>query len=69
MRAAIEMVGRVAPTDAAVLLRGENGTGKGVLARAVHEQSQRGAHPFVVVNCPTLSDELLAPPTAISRPM
>jgi two-component system, NtrC family, response regulator AlgB len=60
MRAAVEMVGRVAPTDAAVLLRGENGTGKGVLARALHVQSARRAQPFVVVNCPTLSEELLA---------
>ena len=39
--------------------RGESGTGKGVLARALHAQSRRRAKPFVVVNCPTLSENLL----------
>jgi NtrC-family two-component system response regulator AlgB len=43
-----------------VLLRGENGTGKGVLARALHAFGPRRERPFVVVNCPTLSAELLA---------
>jgi NtrC-family two-component system response regulator AlgB len=60
MRAVLETMARAAAADVAVLLRGENGTGKGVLARALHAQSPRGARPFVVVNCPTLSDELLA---------
>jgi NtrC-family two-component system response regulator AlgB len=43
-----------------VLIRGESGTGKGVLARALHAGSPRRERPFVVVNCPTLSEELLA---------
>jgi two-component system, NtrC family, response regulator AlgB len=43
-----------------MLLRGENGTGKGVLARFLHAQSRRRDRPLVVVNCPTLSEELLA---------
>jgi NtrC-family two-component system response regulator AlgB len=43
-----------------VLLRGESGTGKGVLARALHAFSPRRERPFAVVNCPTLTDELLA---------
>ena len=60
MRSAVETAMRVAASDATMLLRGENGTGKGVLARAIHAQSPRAARPFVVVNCPTLSDELLA---------
>ena len=60
MRAVLETLTRAASADVAVLLRGENGTGKGVLARALHAQSARREHPFVVVNCPTLSDELLA---------
>jgi NtrC-family two-component system response regulator AlgB len=60
MRQALETAMRVALSDASVLLRGENGTGKGVLARAIHARSARAARPFVVVNCPTLSDELLA---------
>jgi len=59
MRAVLETLSRAAAADVAVLLRGENGTGKGVLARALHAQSPRRTHPFVVVNCPTLSEELL----------
>jgi NtrC-family two-component system response regulator AlgB len=43
-----------------VLLRGENGTGKGVLARLLHATSARKDAPFVVVNCPTLTEDLLA---------
>jgi NtrC-family two-component system response regulator AlgB len=43
-----------------VLLRGESGTGKSVLARMIHSLSPRNHEPFVVVNCPTLSEELLA---------
>ena len=60
MRAVLEVLQRAAPSQAAILLRGENGTGKGVLARAVHVQSQRREQPFVTVNCPTLSEDLLA---------
>ncbi len=60
MKAVLEVVARAASHDVAVLLRGENGTGKGVLARALHAQSPRRDRPFVVVNCPTLSEELLA---------
>ena len=47
------------PTDAAVLIRGESGTGKGVLARALHAWSRRSSGPFVTVSCPSLSAELL----------
>ncbi|MDR3636307.1 MAG: sigma-54 dependent transcriptional regulator [Isosphaeraceae bacterium] len=50
---------RVAPSDAAVLIRGENGVGKGVLAHALHGWSQRAAGPFVTVSCPSLSADLL----------
>lgn len=60
MRAAFELITRAATSDAPILLRGENGTGKGVLARAIHAQSKRSKRPFVTVNCPTLSEELLA---------
>jgi two-component system, NtrC family, response regulator AlgB len=60
MRAALDMLPPVAASDAAVLLRGENGTGKGVFARLLHAGSARRERPFVVVNCPTLSAELLA---------
>ena len=60
MRAVLEVATRAAASEAPVLLRGENGTGKGVLARAIHAASPRRGHPFVTVNCPTLTDELLA---------
>jgi NtrC-family two-component system response regulator AlgB len=56
---ALEVAFRVAPSEATVLLRGESGTGKGVLARALHARSARAARPFVTVHCPSLSAELL----------
>ena len=59
MQAVLDMLARAAASDAAVLLRGESGTGKGVLARFLHTHSQRSAQRFVVVNCPTLSEDLL----------
>lgn len=59
MQQALETVFAVAPSDATVLLRGESGTGKGVLAKAVHARSRRSAGPFVTVHCPSLSVELL----------
>src|SRR5450432_3390661 len=60
MRAVLETAARVAATDAPVLITGENGTGKSILARAVHRQSPRAERPFVITNCPTLTEELLA---------
>jgi NtrC-family two-component system response regulator AlgB len=60
MLAALETTRRAAAADAPVLLRGENGTGKGVLARLLHASGPRAARPFVTVSCPTLSGELLA---------
>jgi len=60
MRATLDLVARVAPSEISVLLLGENGTGKGVIARWLHTQSHRASGPFVVISCPTLSEELLA---------
>ncbi len=60
MRTALDVVARAAASEAAILLRGESGTGKGLLARAAHAQSPRRHRPFVTVNCPTLSEDLLA---------
>jgi NtrC-family two-component system response regulator AlgB len=60
MRSALELIAKAADHDAPVLLLGESGTGKGVLARVLHQASRRRERPFVVVNCPTLSEELLS---------
>ncbi|HKB37093.1 MAG TPA: response regulator, partial [Gemmataceae bacterium] len=59
MRQALDIAFRAAPSEATVFLRGESGTGKGVLARAIHARSRRSAAPFVTVACPSLSGELL----------
>ncbi|WP_374473913.1 sigma-54-dependent transcriptional regulator [Arenimonas sp.] len=59
MQAVLAMARQVAATDANVLLLGESGTGKGVLARAIHRWSPRAAAPMATVHCPSLSPELL----------
>ena len=52
-------IGRVAPTDALVLLRGESGTGKELAARAVYQYSGRSTQPFSIINCVAIPDTLL----------
>src|SRR5262249_47727464 len=59
MQQAIDLALKAAASEATILLRGESGTGKGVLARAIHAHSRRAAGPFVTVSCPSLSAELL----------
>jgi len=54
-----EMIEKVAPTNARVLITGENGTGKELVARALHEQSKRAKSPFVEVNCAAIPSELI----------
>src|SRR6266581_4682271 len=56
MRPVLEVIQRVGPSDANVLITGENGTGKGVVARALHALSTRAAKPLVVVNMGGLSE-------------
>lgn len=54
-----EMIDRVAPTDARVLITGKNGTGKELVARWLHEKSNRADQPFVEVNCAAIPSELI----------
>lgn len=58
-RHSMRMIDRVARTDAAVLIRGETGTGKELVARAIHYLGARREHPFVPVNCGALPDTLV----------
>src|SRR5205814_22280 len=59
MAAVYEVIVRAAQTDATVLLHGETGTGKGLLARAIHVNSARREQPFVHVDCTTLPSALV----------
>jgi PAS domain S-box-containing protein len=60
LKAVLSRIAKVAPTDSIVLITGETGTGKELIARAVHKRSQRSGRPFVSVNCAAL------PPTLVS---
>ena len=59
MQRVLNLAEQVAGSDTTVLLRGESGTGKGVLARAIHAWSQRAKRQFGIVSCPALSPQLL----------
>ena len=59
MRKVADLVAKVAPSRATVLVTGESGTGKERVARALHEQSERASQPFLVVNCGALPEALM----------
>ncbi len=59
MQEVFEMIHRVADSNATILLRGESGTGKTMVAKAIHHNSKRTEKPFVVVNCSALPETLL----------
>jgi len=59
MQEVYKAIGRVAPTDATVLIRGESGTGKELVARAIYQYSLRVERPFLVINCVAIPETLL----------
>jgi transcriptional regulator with PAS, ATPase and Fis domain len=59
MQAVFKLIAQVAATDATVLVQGETGTGKELVARAIHQNSARRHKPFVAINCAALSENLL----------
>lgn len=59
IRALLDTIERIAPTDANVLIQGETGTGKGLVARSIHQGSRRSAQPFLAVNCSAFPEPLL----------
>jgi transcriptional regulator with GAF, ATPase, and Fis domain len=59
MRRLYNVLEKVAPTDTAVLIQGETGTGKELVARAIHDASPRARHPFVVVDCGSIAENLI----------
>ncbi|WP_240635997.1 sigma-54-dependent Fis family transcriptional regulator [Caldimonas tepidiphila] len=59
MEQVIAKIGRVLNRDIPILILGETGTGKELLARAIHQDSQRSAHPFVAVNCASIPESLI----------
>jgi len=60
LRTVLARVAKVAPTDSTVLVTGETGTGKELIARAIHKRSRRAARPFVSVNCAAIPPSLIA---------
>jgi transcriptional regulator with GAF, ATPase, and Fis domain len=60
LRAVLSRVAKVAPTDSTVLITGETGTGKELVARAIHKRSQRSSRPFVSVNCAAVPRDLIS---------
>jgi transcriptional regulator with GAF, ATPase, and Fis domain len=59
MRSIFDLIEKVADCDSTVLINGETGTGKGMVARAIHKRSKRSAKPFIAINCGAIPENLL----------
>ena len=60
LKAVLASIVKVAPTDSTVLITGETGTGKELIARAIHKGSRRAGQPFITVNCASIPSSLIA---------
>jgi formate hydrogenlyase transcriptional activator len=60
LKTVLSSIVKVAPTDSTVLITGETGTGKELIARAIHKGSERAGHPFIAVNCASIPSSLIA---------
>src|SRR5262249_3311852 len=60
VRSVLRQVGKVGPTDSTVLITGETGTGKELIARAIHQASSRSCRAFVTINCAAIPPSLIA---------
>jgi PAS domain S-box-containing protein len=60
LKKVLSRISKVAPTESSVLITGETGTGKELVARAIHRRSRRSSHPFVSVNCAVIPRDLIA---------
>ena len=59
MRELFGMIARIAPTEATVLIQGDTGTGKGLVAKAIHQASARASHAYMVVDCGAVQRQLI----------